>query len=461
MDDRPPRFPPDFQWGVATSAYQIEGATTADGRGESIWDRFSAMPGRTANGDTGAIACDHYHRYESDLDLLADLGVDAYRFSIAWPRIHPDGGSQLNRAGLDFYDRLVDGLLARGVRPTPTLYHWDLPQVLQDRGGWTDRDTVARFTEYATTVFDALGDRVDQWITHNEPWMASFIAHLRGVHAPGRRDLKSALLAAHHILLSHGMVVAAFRDSGHPGQIGITLNLMPTYPASDSEADRDAAWGSDGFTNRWFLDPLYRSSYPADMIERYERAGGRFDFVADGDLAAIAAPTDFLGVNYYSCRRVSASGEEFGWRVEEPPPAGVPRTAMGVEVFPDGLVDLLRRLRDDYANPRLYITENGYSSYDDHVAADGNVHDPERIAFIRSHLAAARAAIDDGVELRGFYVWSLMDNFEWAAGYEPRFGLVFVDYTDLVRVPKDSFHFYARTIAANRAQRVGNRRRTT
>ena len=454
MDDRPRSFPPGFQWGVATSAYQIEGATTADGRGESIWDRFSATPGRTANGDTGEIACDHYHRYEDDLDLMADLSVDAYRFSIAWPRIHPDGATAVNHAGLDFYDRLVDGLLERGIHPTPTLYHWDLPQALQDRGGWTDRDTVARFTDYARTMFDVLGDRVTRWMTHNEPWMASFIAHLRGVHAPGEHDLQAALRAAHHILLSHGEAVRAFRATGLSGAIGIALNLQPTYPATDSAADREAAWGSDGYTNRWFLDPLYRATYPADTIERFARAGGRIDFIVDGDLDTIAAPTDFLGVNYYSCRRISASDDQFGWTVVEPPPAGVPRTGMDVEIFPPGLTDLMRRLRDDYGTFPIYITENGYPASDDRIGDDGRIDDQHRIAFLRDHVAAARDAIEEGTDLRGYYVWSLLDNFEWAAGYGPRFGLVHVDYETLTRTPKESFRFYAEVIAASRTGQV-------
>lgn len=450
MDDAQRPFPPGFRWGVATSAYQIEGATTTDGRGESIWDRFSATPGRTADGATGEVACDHYHRYLEDLDLMSELGVDAYRFSIAWPRIHPDGGGRVNRPGLDFYNRLVDGLLERGIRPTPTLYHWDLPQALQDEGGWTNRDTVSRFTEYARTMFDVLGDRVSFWMTHNEPWMASFIAHLRGVHAPGLEDLQAALRAAHHILLSHGEAVRVFRASGPPGEIGIALNLQPTYPASGSDADADAAWGSDGYTNRWFLDPLFRASYPPDTIERFERAGGRIDFVADGDLDAIATPTDFLGVNYYSCRRISASGEEFGWKVEEPPPPGVPRTGMDVEIFPAGLTDLLRRIRRDYGNVPVYITENGFPARDDRVDDAGGLDDQHRIAFLRDHFTAAQAAIDEGVDLRGYYVWSLMDNFEWAAGYGPRFGLVHVDYDSLTRTPKESFHFYAGVVAASR-----------
>jgi beta-glucosidase len=445
----PLRFPEGFVWGVATSAYQIEGAVDAAGRGESIWDRFSATPGRTAGGATGAVACDHYHRYVEDLDLLAELGVDAYRFSIAWPRLFPEGAGPLNHAGLDFYERLVDGLLERGIQPAPTLYHWDLPQALQDRGGWVDRDTVGRFVDYATTVFDALGDRVGLWMTHNEPWMASFISHLRGVHAPGLQDLQAALRAAHHLLLSHGQAVAGFRAGGHDGGIGMALNLQPTYPASDRDEDRAAAYGSDGYTNRWFLDPLYRGSYPEDTIERFERAGARIDFVEDGDLATIAQPTDFLGVNYYSCRRISATDEEFGWKVEEPPPVGVPRSGMDVEIFPEGLRDLLRRIHDDYGPLPLYLTENGVPYLDDHVEEGGRVRDPDRIAFLRDHFAAAHRAIEDGVDLRGYFVWSFMDNFEWAAGYGPRFGLVHVDYGDLERTPKDSFRFYAQVVRDN------------
>ncbi|MFA9445057.1 GH1 family beta-glucosidase [Egicoccus sp. AB-alg6-2] len=442
-------FPPGFTWGVATSAYQIEGATDVDGRGESIWDRFCREPGRVDDGHTGDVACDHYHRWEADLDLLAELGVGAYRFSIAWPRIHPDGGTTRNEAGLDFYDRLVDGMLERGIAPAPTLYHWDLPQALQDRGGWADRDTAYRFAEYANTVFERLGDRVRLWMTHNEPWMASFIGHLRGVHAPGHYDLQTALRAAHHLLLSHGLAVEQFRALGLEGDIGIVLNLMPTYPHTDSEADRDAAWGSDGFTNRWFLDPVFRGSYPQDTVGRFERAGGRVDFVEDGDLATMSQPTDFLGVNYYAPRRVSAVDVEFGWKVEEPPPPGVPRTGMDTEIYPEGLTALLQRLQRDYGGIPFYVTENGVPYYDDEVADDGGVHDTRRVDFLRDHFAAAHDAIAAGVDLAGYFVWSFMDNFEWAAGYGPRFGIVHVDYASLARTPKDSFHFYRRVIAAN------------
>lgn len=445
-------FPAGFLWGVGTSAYQIEGAVDADGRGESIWDRFSAAPGAIADGSTGARACDHYHRVESDLDLLAALGVGAYRFSIAWPRLFPDGGSTPNPAGFGFYDRLVDGLLERGIRPAPTLYHWDLPQRLQDRGGWTDRGTVDRFVHYAAAAFEALGDRVRLWMTHNEPWMVSFIGHLRGVHAPGMRDLQAALRAAHHLLLSHGEAVRAFRASGRPGDIGIVLNLLPTYPATGSAADRDAARGSDGYTNRWFLDPLHLARYPQDTIARFERAGGRLDFVADGDMAAIAEPTDFLGVNYYTCRRVSATdpsaNHEFGWRVEEPGP-DVPQSAMGAEIYPEGLTATLRRLRDDYGERPLYVTENGVAYRDETPDRTGRVRDQRRISFLRDHIAAVHRALADGVDVRGYFVWSLMDNFEWAAGYGPRFGLAYVDYSTLERVPKDSFRYYAGVIGDN------------
>lgn len=449
MTDGVVRFPDGFLWGVATSSYQIEGAVAADGRGESIWDRFSATPGATAGGATGEVACDHYHRVDADLDLMARLGVGAYRFSIAWPRLFPDGGTELNLRGLDFYQRLVDGLLERGIAPAPTLYHWDLPQALQDRGGWTARDTVDRFVHYAATVFDALGDRVSMWMTHNEPWMASFIAHYRGVHAPGTQDLQAAVRAAHHLLLSHGRAVQALRASGRDGRIGIALNLQPTYPASDRDEDRDAAWASDGYTNRWFLDPLYQARYPQDTAELFARHGARLDVVEDGDLTTIAEPTDFLGVNYYSCRRISAADREFGWHVEEPPPPDVPRSGMDVEIFPEGLTAVLERVHRDYGGIPLYVTENGVPYLDEPVEADGRVHDERRTAFLHDHFVAAHRAIESGVDLRGYFVWSFMDNFEWAAGYGPRFGLVHVDYDTLARTPKVSFDAYADVIRSN------------
>lgn len=440
-------FPDRFLWGVAASSYQIEGAVDEDGRGESIWDRFCRTPGAVEHGDTGDVACDHYHRYRDDLDLMSTLGVGAYRFSISWPRIHPDGTSAVNAPGVAFYDRLVDAMLERGISPAATLYHWDLPQALQDRGGWTERATVDRFEEYARTMYDALGDRVAMWMTHNEPWMASFIAHLRGVHAPGWTDLQAALRAAHHLLLSHGRAVHAFRDAGASGEVGIVLNLLPTYPVNDTEEGREAAWGSDGYTNRWFLDPVLRGSYPSDTVERFERAGGRLDFVADDDLATIAEPVDFLGVNYYSPRRVGASGKEFGWHVAAAP-AGAPTSMLGAEIRPDSLRDLLLRIRDDYGDVPLYVTENGLPAAD-RLSEDGAVHDPQRIEYVRGHLVAAHEALSCGVDLRGYFLWSFLDNFEWALGYGPRFGLTYVDYPTQRRVPKDSFAFYRDVVASN------------
>jgi beta-glucosidase len=440
-------MPPGFLWGVATAAYQVEGAVEEDGRGESIWDRFSHSPGRIDNGDTGDTACDHYHRWPQDVHLLGDLGVPAYRFSIAWPRLFPAGSGPLNRRGLAFYERLVDALVDRGIQPVVTLNHWDLPQALQDRGGWASRDTVAAFVDYATTAIEALGDRVAMWITHNEPWMVAIIGHLRGVHAPGLTDLQTALRAAHHLLLSHGRLVREHRSIGRGKPIGITLNLFQTYPVTDSEADRAASIASDGYTNRWYLDPLYRGRYPADTVSLFERAGARIDFVEDGDLEAIAAPTDFLGVNYYSPRRVRAAGDEFGWAVQPGSESGAPTTAIDGEIQPAALTELLVGLTHAYGPLPLVITENGYAGFDT-VAGDGGVHDPERIEFLGRHFEAARRAIDDGVDLRGFFVWSFMDNFEWAMGYRPRMGLVYVDYATQRRIPKDSFAYYREVIAS-------------
>ena len=441
-------FPDGFVWGVATSAYQIEGAVSEDGRGESIWDRFCRIAGKVDNGESGDVACDHYHRYPEDVALMAELGVDAYRFSLAWPRLFPDG-RRFNPKGLDFYERLVDLLLDRGITPAVTLYHWDLPQALQDEGGWTNRDTAYRFVEYATAAFDGLRDRVGMWITHNEPWMASFISHLRGVHAPGLTDLQAALRAAHHILISHGQAVRACRSVGLGAPIGITLNLFATYPASDTPEDRAAAEASNGYTNGWFLDPIFRAAYPADTIGRFERAGAKMDFVADGDMAAISAPIDFLGVNYYSPRRVSAADEEFGWRVQPAQESGAPLTAIDGEIYPQGLTDLLVGLRRNYGSVPLYVTENGMALHDE-VDADGRVHDGARIRFLERHFEAARAAIEQDVDLRGFFVWSLLDNFEWAMGYAPRFGVVYVDFETQQRIPKDSFYFYRDWIASQR-----------
>jgi beta-glucosidase len=415
-------FPPDFLWGAATAAYQIEGAVREDGRGESIWDRFAHSPGAIERGETGDVAADHYHRWRDDLDLMAHIGLKAYRFSIAWPRILPEGTGAPNPRGLAFYDRLVDGLLERGIQPLPTLYHWDLPQALQDRsGGWASRDTAARFAQYARIVFEALGDRVTRWITLNEPWVSAFLGHLVGIHAPGQRDLQTALRASHHLLLGHAKAVEAFRTSGRSGQIGITLDLQVSDPASDREEDLLAARLADGHTCRWFLDPLFRGSYPADVVAQHQAAGPDFGHVRDGDLAAIARPIDFLGMNYYFRQSVRASSDPLGYQVV--PTSSGPTTEMGWPIRPSGLRDQLLRLHREYTQGPIYITENGFADHLD-PDAQGPVQDTGRIEYLRDHLAAAEEAIAGGVDLRGYFVWSLMDNFEWALGYRPRFGLV-------------------------------------
>lgn len=438
-------FPAGFAWGAATSAYQIEGSVHADGRGASIWDAFLHA---TPEADAGDVACDHYRRYEDDVALIGELGLRAYRFSIAWPRVCPDG-RRVELRGLDFYRRLVDALLARGVAPAATLYHWDLPLALQEAGGWPARDTALRFADYADVVFRALGDRVKLWMTHNEPWCSGFLGHFRGVHAPGGTDLGQALAATHHMLLSHGLAVRALRASSteaRAGRIGIVTNVFPTYPKSSrSAADVAAARLSDGFTTRWFLDPLYRGRYPDDAVEHFARFGASLPVGHESDAAVIASPTDFLGVNYYHRRLIDSSpGHDLGWTVIDRSP-GVPLTGFGWEIVPYGLTDALVRLHRDYAPKAIFVTENG-AVYDDAVAADGAVHDGERVAFLRAHFAAARRALDRGVPLEGYFVWSLLDNLEWAFGYAKRFGVVHVDFATQRRVVKDSGRFLAQVI---------------
>jgi beta-glucosidase len=437
-------FPTEFVWGAATAAYQIEGAAEEDGRGESIWDRFCATPGKVRNGENGAVACDFYHRYPNDVRLMRELGLDAFRLSIAWPRIVPDGHGRVNQAGLDFYDRLIDELLEQGVRPFPTLYHWDLPQALEDAGGWTARATAEAFAEYAEVVATRLGDRVSHWITHNEPWVAAWLGYGSGEHAPGRASTEDALAAAHHLLLSHGWAAEAIRRAAPGSKVGITLVLNPAYAASDSEADRLAAEQADGFFNRWFLDPLFRASYPADVLEHFAPLAPP---VADGDLEAIAAPLDFLGVNYYS-RQVLRENPNGGRPIVVRDPDAA-YTDMQWEIYPNGLFDLLVRLREDYDPPPIYITENG-AAFGDHPTHDGRVDDPERQAYIEAHVAAIGRAIEAGVPVAGYFVWSLLDNFEWAHGYSKRFGIVYVDYPTLERVPKSSYRWYRDFIAAQR-----------
>jgi beta-glucosidase len=427
-------FPDGFLWGVSTSAFQIEGALDADGRGPSIWDRFAGE-----SGDTGETACDHYRRWREDVGLLASLDVNAYRFSIAWPRVFPEGRGRLNQPGLDHYDRLLDALLEHGIEPVVTLYHWDLPQALQDRGGWPARETVDAFVEYATRCFAAYGDRVRRWVTINEPWVHGVLGHATGDHAPGSRDWPGALVAMHHMLLAHGRAARELSD----GEAGIAFSLFPTYPASGEEADELAARICDGYHNRWFLDPVLTGTYPDDMRTLWEDRIGALDFVQDGDLAEIAA-RGFVGVNYYSRGTVrSAAGKEpLPYEVISARELDVPLTGGGYEIAPGALTELLVRLRRDYGDVPLYITENG-AIYDDAP------HDRGRAAFLRDHVRAVGEAIELGVDVRGYFHWSLMDNFEWALGYAPRFGLVHVDYETQARTVKDSGRFYARVARAN------------
>lgn len=444
MTNTQPAFPRDFLWGAATASYQIEGATNEDGRSESIWDRFAATPGKVRNGESGAIATDHYHRYREDIGLIRELGLSAYRFSIAWPRVLPAGTGAVNSAGLDFYDRLVDELLSIGVRPFVTLYHWDMPQALEDRGGWPNRDTVDAYLEYATAVVQRLGDRVKDWITHNEPWVAAWLGYGFGVHAPGRTDRQDALAAAHHLLLSHGRAVEMIRAESPGSQVGITLNLNHVYPASDSEADREAALQSDGFGNRWFLDPVFRGRYPDDVVRHM---GGDLSFVRPGDMETIAAEIDFLGINNYSRALVQAGPEG---RPTHLRPEGT-YTDMDWEVYPQGLHDLLVRVHRDYAPSTIYVTENG-AAFTDVLDHERRVLDPERQEYIGAHLDAVARAAAEGVPMGGYFVWSLLDNFEWAYGYSKRFGIIYVDYPTQDRIPKGSYYWYRDFIARQRAQ---------
>lgn len=433
-------FPPEFRWGCSTSSYQIEGAFDVDGRGESIWDRFCDTPGRIRDGTSGAMACDHYHRWPEDLDLARRLGVNAYRFSIAWPRIFPAGrGARPEGRGLDFYDRLVDGMLARGLEPWATLYHWDLPQLLQDEGGWAERDTVDAFTAYTDTVTRRLGDRVKHWITQNEPWVTAFLGHHEGIHAPGLRDFKVAMQVCHHLLLSHGQVLPIIRANVPGARAGITLSLHPATPASSSAADAEAAARHDGLRNRWFLDPLFGRGYPADI---WELLGDNAPRVLSGDLDVIARPTDFLGVNYYFPETVAdAPGEGLlGIRLVER--EGVERTGFGWEVSPQGMVRLLQRVQHDYGPASIQLTENG-STYEDVVLPDGRVDDGQRRSYLERHVAAALEARRAGVPLDGYFAWSLLDNFEWAEGYLKRFGITYVDFATQTRTLKSSGRWYA------------------
>jgi beta-glucosidase len=449
------KFPDGFLWGTATASYQIEGAVGEGGRGASIWDTFSHTPGKVYRGDTGDIACDHYHRLEGDLDLMSDLGLEAYRFSVAWPRVQPTGSGTPNREGLEFYRRLVDGLRQRDIVPMLTLYHWDLPQALEDRGGWTSRETSERFAEYAGIVYEALSEEVGHWITLNEPWVAAWMGYGLGVHAPGRSDSAAALAATHHLLLGHGLAMERMRSAGDDNQLGVTLNLHPGHPSRDTEADRKAARRVDGQANRLYLDPLFRGEYPEDIFSYYRERGADLSFVRDGDLQKISTPIDFLGINYYFRHSVREAPVEEGSSVPfadlgaRPviPHAGE-KTAMGWPVEPEGLKEMLVRIKDEYADVPIYVTENGRAVHD-YIDPEGGVVDEERVSYLDSHFRAAHEAMERGVDLRGYMVWSFLDNFEWAEGYSKRFGLVFVEYGTQQRVPKSSARWYSGVIKRN------------
>jgi beta-glucosidase len=458
-------FPAGFVFGAATAAYQIEGATRSDGRGPSIWDTFSREPGRVLNGDTGDIACDHYHRWPQDVALLRELGVDSYRFSVAWPRIQPSGSGAVNRKGLDFYSRLVDALLAVGIEPAVTLYHWDLPQALEDLGGWRERDTAHRFAEYAAVVADGLGDRVPRWITLNEPWCSAFLGYASGHHAPGAQEGTPALAAAHHLLLGHGLAMEALRAAG-VREAGITLNLDHVVPASPE--DGAAALRARTQRNLVWTEPLLLGRYPLSEQDTWQELMTGQDFRREGDLDVISAPLDFLGLNYYtpSVVREAAHRQEdpalrdaMDNRFEAVPVPDARHTTMGWPVVPHTLRDLLNSLKAQYGPdlPPIHITENG-SAERDTVAADGSVDDRDRIDYLAGHLRAVADAVQDGVDVRGYYVWSLLDNYEWAYGYDQRFGIVHVDYATQRRTPKASYHWYRQLVAESRAPGSGSAR---
>lgn len=448
-------FPPSFKWGVATSSYQIEGAVAEDGRTPSIWDTFCRVPGAVVGGDNGDVACDHYHRMPQDVALIKSLGVDTYRFSVAWPRVQPRGRGPVNPAGLAFYDRLTDELLASGIDPWVTLYHWDLPQELEDAGGWPNRDTAYRFADYAMMVFDRLSDRVGTWTTLNEPWCSAWLGYVTGVHAPGRKDFDAGVAAVHHLLLGHGlatqrMKAAATRDH----TFGITLNMGTADPATDSPADRDAARRADGMGLRIYLDPLHKGTYPQDMVDELAARGTAFP-VQDGDLEIISTPFEVLGVNFYFGQDFSGTDEN-GSTVDadgRPVVRAIlpdrPRTAMNWPITPERFTQLLVRLHQDYPGLPLVVTENG-AAFDDVAAESGAVADEDRTAYLAEHIAAVAAAREEGADIRGYFAWSLLDNFEWAEGYAKRFGIVHVDYATQQRTPKQSALWYRDTISRHR-----------
>ena len=437
------RFPADFSWGTATASYQVEGGWQEDGKGESIWDRFSHTEGNIIDGSTGDVACDQYHRYREDVALMKALGMRGYRFSIAWPRVVPDGKGAVNQKGLDYYSRLVDELLASGITPFPTLYHWDLPQALQDEGGWTNRDIVGHFARYAETCVNALGDRVKSWMVFNEPWCFTFLGYLFGSHAPGIRDSAMAMRSSHVANLAHAAAIKAMRATGKPDAIGTAYSMDAKYPASDTEEDRAAAERSHAFSNTWFLDPLVKGEYPHAYVEQ-EKALARMD-IRPGDMEAVREKLDFIGINLYQ-RSIVAASEQDRNLGARPVPGPGPRTAFNWEVWPAAIYQMIKRIDKDYGHPVLYVTENG-CSYPTAPGADGRVHDDDRIDFYRGYIGQVARAMDEGCDVRGYYAWTLLDNFEWATGFTQRFGLTYCDFDTQQRTIKDSGYWMRDLIA--------------
>jgi beta-glucosidase len=438
-------FPDQFIWGTATAAYQIEGAYSEAGKGASIWDYFTTLPGKINQGHTGQVACDHYHRSGSDVKLMVNLGLQAYRFSISWPRIFPNGKTPLNSPGLAFYDRLVDTLLSHQIVPLITLYHWDLPQALQEEGGWANRDTAYYFRDYAATVAQKLGDRVSHWITHNEPAVTAFQGHYQGIFAPGIRDLKMALQVAHHLLVSHGLAVGVLRDVlGANGELGIALNLTPGYPFTESSSDLEAAENCFLHYSGWFLESLFHACYPEKIMALYQ-SQNLMPQIQPEDWKSIACPMDFLGINYYTRDLVRQAVGANLWGFQLVKPESAEYTAMGWEVFPRGLFDILKTVHENYYAGKIYITENG-AAFDDQLTPARQIQDSNRIQYLHQHFIEAWRALQQGVPLAGYFVWSLLDNFEWAEGYSKRFGMVYVDYATQERIPKDSARWYSQVI---------------
>lgn len=436
-------FPKDFVWGTATASYQIEGAYQEDGRGLSIWDTFSHTPGKVFNMDNGNVACDSYHRYEEDIALLKNLGVNAYRFSIAWPRIFPNGTGEVNEKGLDYYRRVIDALIAAGIEPCVTLYHWDLPQALEDKGGWNNRDTIDAFVQYAEVVFKAFNGKIKQWITFNETWCVSFLSNFLGVHAPGNRDLQLATNIAHHCMVAHGETVKLFRKLGIKGEIGTTHNPAWTEPYTTKPEDIEAAKRNRAWQNEWFFEPTLKGTYPQILVDWFKTKGVEAP-ILPGDMETISQPIDFIGVNFYSGNFGRYKKDEGLFDCEEVQ-IGFEKTYIDWNVYPDALFKVLTWLKEDYGDIPIYITENG-ACYDDELTSDKRVHDAKRTEYFHKHFIQCHRAIESGIQLKGYFAWSLLDNFEWAEGYRKRFGIVYTNYETLERHPKDSYYFIQEVI---------------